>query len=70
MDSIVFRISKSTLSDGRYTNASVHAVGGTLARVGEYQKYMVDIIAHALTHTSGVLVDNEKFTYNFPFKMA
>ncbi len=69
---ISFRISNSQVdSTGRYRQASVTAVGGTLLGVAVYQKLLVDIIAHALTLTGGVeLSQSERFTYTFPFKLA
>lgn len=68
--SIKFRISQSQLdSNGRYKQASVHAIGGSLTEAPEYQKYMADIIAHALTINGGIAIENERFTYKFPFKL-
>lgn len=69
--SIKFRISQSQLDyNGRYAQACVHAIGGSLTEVPEYQKYMADIIAHALTITNGIAIENQRFTYKFPFKLA
>ena len=72
LEHINFRIVKSRVgADGRYRQASVTAVGGTLVGDAVYQKLLVDIIAHALTLTVGIeVVDSERFTYTFPFKLV
>lgn len=68
---IKFCISQGSLDqNGRFTQVSVHAIGGTLTEVAEYQKYMADIIAHALTITDGLAIENQLFTYTFPFKLT
>ncbi len=71
VSSISFRIGQSSLdSNGRYQQVSIHAVGGSLVNSPEHQKYMADIIAHALTITNGIAIENQRFTYKFPFKLA
>mgnify|MGYP007101825382 CR=1 FL=1 len=68
---IKFRISQGALDQsGRFTQACIHGVGGSLTEVPEYQKYMADIIAQALTITNGIAIENQRFTYKFPFKLA
>ena len=70
---IKFKISRaSTNSQGHYTQASVKAIGGDLlGDDSDFQKYCVDVIAHALTHTGGnTAIENIAFTYTFPFKLA
>lgn len=55
MKHLFFHIAeKSTDSDGRYTMATVCRPGGgyPLAQ-GEAQKYMLDIVAHALSFSQG-----------------
>lgn len=57
MKHLYFHITeKSTDSDGRYTMATVCRPGGgyPLAQ-GEAQKYMLDIVAHALSFSQGGL---------------
>ena len=68
IDYIKFRLSQSSSTNGQNTSAKVHGISGTLALDAEHQKYMVDIIAHALSHM-GLDIDNEKFTYTFPFHL-
>lgn len=55
MKHLFFYISdKSTDSDGRYTMAAVCRTGGDYPmRQGEAQKYMLDIVAHALAISQG-----------------
>lgn len=55
MKHLFFHISdKSTDSDGRYTMAAVCRTGGDYPmRQGEAQKYMLDIVAHALSISQG-----------------
>lgn len=69
LDYISFRLSQSTSSDGQNTSAIVHGVSGTLTQDGDHQKYMVDIIAHALSKMA-IDIDYERFTYTFPFHLA
>jgi hypothetical protein len=55
MKHLFFHISdKSTDSDGRYTMATVCRPGGDYPMTaGEAQKYMLDIVAHALSISQG-----------------
>lgn len=57
MKHLFFHISdKSTDSDGRYTMATVCRPGGDYPMTqGEAQKYMLDIVAHALSISQGIL---------------
>ena len=57
MKHLFFYISdKSTDSDGRYTMAAVCRAGGDYPMTaGEAQKYMLDIVAHALSISQGSL---------------
>ncbi len=67
---IKFRVSQSSLDqNGRLTQASVHALGGTFTENAAYQKYLVDILAH---HLAGAALDveNQRFTFTFPFKLS
>lgn len=70
---IKFKIRRaSTDNQGHYTQASVRAIGGDLLEEdSDFQKYCIDVIAHALTHTGGnTAIENLAFTYTFPFKLA
>ncbi|MDY2833465.1 MAG: hypothetical protein SOU49_12115 [Sodaliphilus pleomorphus] len=57
MKHLFFHISdKSTDSDGRYTMATVCRPGGDYPMTqGEAQKYMLDIVAHALSISQGIV---------------
>lgn len=68
IDSISFRISQSTSNNGINTKATIHGVSGTLTQDDVFQKYMIDVIAHALSNT-GLDIENERFTYTFPFHL-
>ena len=68
LDSISFRIRQDKSVDGQAKQTTVHNVGGTLTADGVHQKYMVDIIAHALSRM-GMDIGNERFTYTFPFHL-
>lgn len=65
---ISFKVIQSESSDGNTTSASVHNVSGTMTSNKVHQKYMAEIIAHALS-TMGMDIENERFTYTFPFKL-
>jgi hypothetical protein len=57
MKHLYFHIAeKNTDSDGRYTMATVCRTGGDYPMTaGEAQKYMLDIVAHALSISQGSL---------------
>lgn len=57
MKHLYFHISdKSTDSGGRYTMATVCRTGGDYPMTaGEAQKYMLDIVAHALSISQGIV---------------
>lgn len=57
MKHLYFHISdKTSDSDGRYTMAAVCRTGGDYPMTaGEAQKYMLDIVAHALAISQGSL---------------
>lgn len=65
---ISFKIGQCTTVNGRNKHATVYGVGGTLTGDPQHQKYMAEIIAHALSRMD-INVDNERFTYTFPFHM-
>lgn len=65
---ISFRISQSESDNGQAKSAIVHNISGTLTQNKVHQKYMAEIIAHALS-TMGMDIENERFTYTFPFKL-
>ncbi len=45
--------------DGRRVHSTVHSLGGTLPAVdGRYQKYMMDVVAHALTLTGSTIEED------------
>lgn len=67
---IKFRISSSGVDgQGNPANATIHAVGGTFTDNAAYQKYLTDIIAHYLAGTA-FEVENQRFTFTFPFKLS
>lgn len=46
-------------ADGRRKHSTVHSLGGTLPAVdGRYQKYMMDVVAHALTLTGSTIEED------------
>jgi hypothetical protein len=65
-----FRVSSSGVDEnGKPTNATIHAVGGTLPENAAYQKYLTDILAHHLAGTP-LDIENQRFTFTFPFKLS
>ena len=69
LDNIKFKISQSASNNnGHNTCTTIHCVSGTLTQNKVHQKYMAEIIAHALS-TMGMDIENERFTYTFPFKL-
>lgn len=69
LDYISFRLSQSSSENGRNTSATIHGISGTFVGKSEHQKYMVDIVAHALS-SMGLDIDYERFTYTFPFHLS
>ena len=65
---ISFKVSQSSSSNGNAVQATVHSIGGTMINSAPHQKYMVDIIAHALSKM-GMDIENDRFTYTFPFRL-
>lgn len=71
LDYIKFRISQSTRNtDDTYKMATVKQVESSLTDNKDYQYCIGDIIRHALARTKPTTIEEERFTYTFPFTLS
>lgn len=71
MEYIKFKISQSSTTENNgYEMAVVKGIESNIENDRlDYQYCMGDIIRHALSRATSVDVDDERFTYTFPFTL-